>query len=135
MLTEHYSDGTSAQYWLGLSDWTLNAGSSKPSYGNVTAASMSYRNCSYCIPPQQQVGVYVFETGLPVDPTKTLTGVTLPTGATQGQLHVFAIGTSTQAPPPPAALSASPATAAPAPAGDDHRRGLRGHPGQRVRRS
>jgi predicted alpha-1,2-mannosidase len=113
VLTEHYSDGTSAQYWLGLSDWTLNGGSSKPSYGNTTAASMSYRNCSYCTPPQQQVGVYVFETALPVDPSKTLTSVTLPSGATQGELHLFALGTSTQALAPPVALGASPATAAP----------------------
>jgi hypothetical protein len=38
--------------------------------------------------------------------------VTLPNGATQGQLHIFAIGTSTQPLSPPVATSVSPATAA-----------------------
>jgi hypothetical protein len=38
--------------------------------------------------------------------------VTLPNGADQGQLHIFAIGTSTQALSPPVAASLTPATAA-----------------------
>jgi hypothetical protein len=53
----------------------------------------------------------VFYTGLPVDPTKTLTGITLPNGADQGNLHIFAIGTSSQPLSPPAISSLSPATA------------------------
>ena len=110
--TLHYSDGSTSQYWLGLSDWTLNAGTSTPSYGNQVAASMTYRNCAGCSPVQQSVGTDVFYTALPVDPDKTLTSVTLPSGATQGELHIFAIGTSTQAPPAPVAASVSPTSAA-----------------------
>ena len=79
VVTEHYCDGSSAQYWLGLSDWTLNGGNSQPSYGNQTAIELSYRNCSYCSPPQQTVATYVFYAAVPVDPGKTLTSVTLPT--------------------------------------------------------
>jgi hypothetical protein len=45
--TLHYPDGSTAQYWLGLSDWTLNAGASKPSYGNQVAASTTYRDCPW----------------------------------------------------------------------------------------
>jgi predicted alpha-1,2-mannosidase len=109
--TLHYSDGSTAQYWLGLSDWTLNGGSaSTPSYGNVIAATLPYRDCVGCTGPDP-TKTYVFETSLPVDPTKTLTSVTLPLGATQGELHVFAIGTSTSALTPPVATSVSPSPA------------------------
>ena len=111
VVTEHYSDGSTAQYWLGLSDWTLNGGSSQPSYGNQTAIKLSYRNCSYCSPPQQSVATYVFDAAVPVDPGKTLTSVTLPDGATMGELHLFSIGTSTTALTSPVANSVSPSTA------------------------
>jgi predicted alpha-1,2-mannosidase len=110
--TLHYSDGSTSQYWLGLSDWTLNAGSATPSYGNKVAASMTYRNCAGCSPVQQSVGTDVFYTALPVNPDKTLTSVTLPSGATQGALHIFAIAASAQALPAPVAASVSPASAA-----------------------
>jgi hypothetical protein len=110
--TLHYSDGSTAQYWLGLSDWTLNGGgASKPSYGNQIAATLPYRDCTGCSGPDN-TKTYIYETGLPVDPAKTLTSVTLPLGATQGNLHVFAIGTSTQPLPPPVVSSVSPSPAA-----------------------
>ncbi|HEX3617095.1 MAG TPA: GH92 family glycosyl hydrolase [Solirubrobacteraceae bacterium] len=111
LVTEHYTDGSSAQYWLGLSDWTLNGGSSQPSYGNQTAISLSYRNCSYCSPAQQTVATYVFYAAVPVDPGKTLASVTLPNGASTGTLHVFSIGTSTSPLSGPVASSVSPSTA------------------------
>jgi predicted alpha-1,2-mannosidase len=111
VLTLHYSDGSTAQYWLGLSDWTLNGGSaSAPSYGNQIVATLPYRDCMGCTGPDD-TKTYVYYTGVPVDPTKTLTSVTLPLGATQGELHVFAIGSSTQPLPAPVATSVTPATA------------------------
>ncbi len=39
LTTLTYSDGSTAQYWLGLSDWTLNGGSATPSYGNIDAVT------------------------------------------------------------------------------------------------
>ena len=111
VVTEHYSDGSSVQYWLGLSDWTLNAGNSQPSYGNQTAIKLSYRNCSYCSPTQQSVATYVFYAAVPVQAGKTLTSVTLPSGATMGELHIFSMGTSTSLPNPPVAASVTPSTA------------------------
>ncbi len=111
-LTLHYSDGSSAQYWLGLSDWTLNAGSSKPAYGNTNAAVMSYRDCPDCTGGQQKVGTDIFEAGVPVDPSKTLTSVTLPSGSGNGQEHIFSIATSTTAQTGPVVTSLSTATAA-----------------------
>jgi predicted alpha-1,2-mannosidase len=108
VVTEHYSDGSSAKYWLGLSDWTLNAGHSQPSYGNQTAITLSYRNCSYCSPPQQTVATHVFYAAVPVDPGRTLTSVTLPDGASMGTMHVFSIGTSTSPLSGPVATSVTP---------------------------
>jgi hypothetical protein len=109
--TLNYSDGSTAQYWLGFSDWTLNAGKSQPSYGNQVAATTTYRNCSSCSSGQDVVATDVFYAGLPVDPTKTLTSVTLPSTVTAGGLHVFSVATSSQ-PLSPLAASVSPATAA-----------------------
>jgi predicted alpha-1,2-mannosidase len=109
--TLHYSDGSTSRYWLGFSDWTLNGGSaSSPSYGNQIAATLPYRDCMGCTSPDN-VKTYIYYTGLPVDPAKTLTSVTLPLGATQGNLHVFAVGTSTSPLPAPVANSVSPSPA------------------------
>ncbi|HEX4832026.1 MAG TPA: GH92 family glycosyl hydrolase [Trebonia sp.] len=107
--TLHYSDGSSSQFWLGLSDWTLNGGGGTPSYGDAVAASTPYRDGGG---GQQQVGTDVFYTALPVDGSKTLTSVTLPAQVTAGALHVFAVGTSTAALSPLAASLS--ATSAPA---------------------
>jgi predicted alpha-1,2-mannosidase len=111
LVTLKYSDGSTSQYWLGLSDWTLNAGNAKPSYGNQTAATLAYRNCPGCTGGKDNTATYVFGTTLPVNPAKTLTSVTLPNGATQGQQHIFAIGTTTAAMSGPVVSSVSPATA------------------------
>ena len=43
-MTITYSDGTTQQASLGLSDWTLNANSSSPSDGNVETPTTPYRN-------------------------------------------------------------------------------------------
>jgi predicted alpha-1,2-mannosidase len=110
-LTLHYSDGTTTTFWLGLSDWTLNAGSSKPAYGNTSAAAMPYRNCAACPGGQQSVGTDVFEASVPVDAGKTLTSVTLPDETGSGQEHIFSIGTSTTAASGPVVTSLSASTA------------------------
>jgi predicted alpha-1,2-mannosidase len=107
-VTLHYSDGSTSTYWLGLSDWTLNGGSSTtPAYGNKIAAATSYRNCPSCTGGQQSVGTDVFYTAVPVDSGKTLTSVTLPSGTGSGVEHIFSIGTSTTAMTGPVATSLS----------------------------
>ncbi|HEV2376844.1 MAG TPA: lectin, partial [Streptosporangiaceae bacterium] len=101
-----YSGGTKSTYWLGLSDWTLNAGQQQPSYGNLTAATTAYRNSSCC--GRDTHKTYLFTTALPVDPSKTLTSVTLPANANGGTPHVFAIGTTTTASTGPVVTAVSP---------------------------
>jgi hypothetical protein len=70
-----------------VTDWT--AGS--PSLGNGTVASMPYRNSAGGA--SQQIGTKVFATNIPFRPGKTVASVTLPSGANQGVLHIFALGT------------------------------------------
>jgi hypothetical protein len=90
--TIHYSDGSTQDFMLGLSDWTLSAGKVKPSFGNTIVAQMGYRN----VPGggKQTVGVYLFAASVALTTGKTLTSVTLPATVNGGQIHVFAITTS-----------------------------------------
>jgi predicted alpha-1,2-mannosidase len=110
VVTLNYSDGSTQQYWLGFSDWTLGAATETPSYGNQVAASTTYRNCPGCT-GGQAVNTYLFETDIPVNPDKTLTSVTLPNGANSGEDHIFSIGTSTNAMTGPVVTSLSATTA------------------------
>jgi hypothetical protein len=82
-----YTDGTTQTATLGLSDWT----SSSPSFGNGTAASMTYRNSAGGT--SQRIGTKVFITNITLAPGKTVASVTMPDGANQGELHIFALGT------------------------------------------
>jgi hypothetical protein len=107
----NYSNGTSVEDFLGFSDWTLNAGSSEPSYGNATVATMSYRNCSSCSNGRNTVGTYLFSAALPVNPALILSSVTLPQASSSGEIHVFAVATTTTAPSGPTITSLSPPTA------------------------
>lgn len=111
-LTLHYSDGSTSTYWLGFTDWTLNGGGGTVSYGNKTAAVTAYRNCPGCSGGTQAVKTYVFEAGIPVNPGKTLTSVTLPNGGNASLEHIFAIGTATTAMTGPVVTSLSATSAA-----------------------
>lgn len=112
IVTLRYFDGTTAQFWLGLSEWSLSTGSARPSYGNQVVAAMPYGNCDTCSGGRDAVSTYVFYAALPVDPGKTLTSVTLPSSTAPGEMRIFAVGTGIQAMTPPVAQSESAATAA-----------------------
>lgn len=86
-LTITYSDGTTQTATLGFTDWT----SGSPSFGNGIAAAMPYRNSVGG--SSQQIGTKVFTTNIALQPGKTVASVTLPSRATQGVLHIFALGT------------------------------------------
>jgi hypothetical protein len=86
-LTITYTDGTTQSATLGFTDWT----SGSPSFGNATVAAMSYRNSASGT--SQQIGTKVYTTNIALQPGKTVASVTLPSGANQGELHVFALGT------------------------------------------
>ena len=114
LTTLTYADGSTARYWLGLSDWTLGGNpNGTPAFGNGVPITTQYRNCNHCSNPQEQTVTHVFSAVLPVDPDKTLTSVTLPSGTTGGELHVFSIGTSTTAQSGPIVTSVEPGPANP----------------------
>jgi predicted alpha-1,2-mannosidase len=125
-VTLTYTDGSTARFELGLSDWTLGANRAQPSFGNGIAAQTTYRNCG-C--GKDGVNTYVFSAALPLDPAKTLKSVTLPTGADQGALHVFALGTSATPPAAPLVTSLDPSTAAAGQPVTIHGRGFGATPG------
>ena len=89
-MTITYTDGSSQQAALGFSDWTLNANSSSPSYGNTEVAQTPYRNTT--AGTSQTVNTYLLSTSVPITAGKTVASVTLPSSTNQGSLHVFAIG-------------------------------------------
>jgi predicted alpha-1,2-mannosidase len=88
-VTITYTDGTTSTATLGLSDWTLDAGSASPAFGNVTVATTPYRN--YLDGSQQAINTYVFAATIPVDSSKTVASITLPTEVNNGSIGIFAI--------------------------------------------
>ncbi|HKS98873.1 MAG TPA: GH92 family glycosyl hydrolase, partial [Rugosimonospora sp.] len=89
-LTLTYTDGTTSQSIVGLSDWTLAGGSGQPISGNTTAVTMNRRtdvNGSV-----DTVGTYLFSVTAPITSGKTLASVTLPSITGGGTAHVFAVG-------------------------------------------
>ncbi|MEU6514876.1 lectin [Streptomyces sp. NPDC046978] len=88
-VTVTYEDGTTSTGTAVFSDWTLNAGSSKPVSQDTTVVSMPYRVTGSG--GQDSVTTYVFATRIPVDPAKQVASVEL-AAADDGTNHVFAVG-------------------------------------------
>jgi hypothetical protein len=109
-VTLRYSDDSTTQFTLGLSEWTQNLGASTVLYGNQVVATLPYANCDTCASGEDPVSTYVYYAALPVDPGKKLVSLTLPATVSGGEMHIFAVGTGTQAVTPPAAQSVNPAT-------------------------
>jgi hypothetical protein len=89
LITINYADGTSSTATLAASDWASGAGSDE-----TAAATLPYRNSTSGT--SQQLTVYVYATTIPVDPSKTVVSITLPSvsdttsgGATA--MHIWAI--------------------------------------------
>lgn len=87
-----YTDGTTSTFTLGFSDWALNGGSATPLAYNRLFALLPHRNTPQ---GQQAVTTYLFEMETPLNASKTLQSVTLPSAVSQGTLHVFMMGTRT----------------------------------------
>ncbi|WP_285725674.1 NEW3 domain-containing protein [Psychromicrobium xiongbiense] len=101
-----YSDGTSSSFPLAAGDYFYN----KPAAGNTVLTTMGYRNT----PAGKDVRtVTLFESTVPIDPTKTVSMVTLPAlaarvdGKTPGLL-VLAMGLGGTPSAPPASTPDGP---------------------------
>ncbi|GHE15368.1 GH92 family glycosyl hydrolase [Streptomyces alanosinicus] len=89
-VTVTYTDGTTSKATVGFSDWTLNAGSSKPMTGDTTAVTTGYRNTGSG--DRDGVKTYVFATKVPLDASKHVASITLPVTGSTGTDHLFAYG-------------------------------------------
>jgi len=88
-VTITYTDGTTSTATLGMSDWTLDAGSGSPQFGDVTVATTPYRDATDG--SSQAINTYVFADTVPVDSSKTVASVTLPANVSNGSIGIFAI--------------------------------------------
>ncbi|MCW7941461.1 hypothetical protein AAW14_04980 [Streptomyces hygroscopicus] len=91
-VTVTYTDGTTSKATVGFSDWTLNAGTSKPLPGDTTAVTTAYRNTGSG--GRDNVKTYVFATKVPLDASKQVASITLPVTGATGTDHLFAYGFS-----------------------------------------
>jgi predicted alpha-1,2-mannosidase len=85
-----YTDGTTSTAPLGFTDWTLDAGQSSILFGNVVVAELPYRNCGG---GQQSINTYLFAQTIPVDSSKTVATITLPSDVANGAIGIWAIST------------------------------------------
>ncbi|MDI5973813.1 lectin [Streptomyces sp. SL13] len=89
--TVTYTDGTTQNVQFTLSDWTLNGGGSSAAAGNTVAATAAYRNQASA--SSDSVKTYLFATApVALASGKTVSSVRLPSDASAGGLHVFAVG-------------------------------------------
>lgn len=88
-VTITYTDGSASTATLGMSDWTLSAGQGSPQFHNVIVARLPYRNMMNGQP--DKVKTYVFADTVPVDSSKTVASITLPTTVNNGSIGIFAI--------------------------------------------
>ena len=79
-VTLRYSDGSTAQVTLRLSDWGR-----PPGFGERIAVQTTHRHSATGDDPLR---VRILHQVLPVDPARTLTSVTLPAAS---RMHLFAI--------------------------------------------
>jgi hypothetical protein len=97
-VTLTYTDGTTQQAQLGLTDW-LQFGGSEPAYGNTVAVTTPQVNSTlprYLLRRSRAYPSYVYASApITLDPQRQLASVILPTtGPGDHTLHVFAIATA-----------------------------------------
>ncbi len=84
-----YTDGTRSSFTLGMSDWTRGAGTFPVGFANQVVATLGYVNCQ--CGSSLPVTAYVYQATTPIDPTRTVAAITLPSSVSSGDLHVFAV--------------------------------------------
>jgi predicted alpha-1,2-mannosidase len=96
-LTLLFADGGRMRVAVGFSDWTLGGGRARPSFGNVVAARMPYRNVADG--SRERVPTLLFATApIALPPGRVLRAVRLPEATDRGDLHVFALAVGPAAP-------------------------------------
>ena len=88
-VTITYTDGTTATATLGMTDWTLGGGGGTTQFGNVSVATLPYRNATDGT--KQTINTYLFAATIPIDSSKTVASITLPATVNNGSIGIFAI--------------------------------------------
>jgi predicted alpha-1,2-mannosidase len=88
-VTVTYTDGSTSTAALGFADWTLDAGKATVYPGNVTVATLPYRDEESGL--QQTLKVYLFAETIPVDSSKTVASITLPSSVNTGSIGILAM--------------------------------------------
>ncbi|WP_328646036.1 GH92 family glycosyl hydrolase [Amycolatopsis sp. NBC_00348] len=97
-VTVTYTDGSTQQGALGLSEWLLQGGTETPQFGNTVVAQVPYVNSAfprYMFRLSRPYTSYLFATApIALDPAKQVRGITLPTSTGAGAAHVFTYAVS-----------------------------------------
>ncbi|MET8851414.1 GH92 family glycosyl hydrolase [Amycolatopsis sp. NPDC004625] len=97
-VTVTYTDGSTQQGSLGLSEWLLQGGAETPQFGNTVVASVPYVNSAfprYMFRLQRPYTSYLFATApIALDPAKQVRSITLPPSTGPGQAHIFTYAVS-----------------------------------------
>jgi len=97
-VTVTYTDGSTQQGSLGLSEWLLKGGEETPQFGNTVVAQVPYVNSAfprYMFRLSRPYTSYLFATApIALDPAKRVRSITLPTSTGAGAAHVFTYAVS-----------------------------------------
>ncbi|WP_326946234.1 GH92 family glycosyl hydrolase [Amycolatopsis sp. NBC_01307] len=97
-VTVTYTDGSTQQGALGLSEWLLQGGTETPQFGNTVVAQVPYVNSAfprYMFRLSRPYTSYLFATApIVLDPAKQVRSITLPTSTGAGAAHVFTYAVS-----------------------------------------
>jgi hypothetical protein len=97
-VTVTYTDGSTQQGSLGLSEWLLKGGEETPQFGNTVVAQVPYVNSAfprYMFRLSRPYTSYLFATApIALDPAKQVRSITLPTSTGAGAAHVFTYAVS-----------------------------------------
>lgn len=97
-VTVTYTDGSTQQASLGLSEWLLKGGAETPQFGNTVVATVPYVNSAfprYMFRLQRPYTSYLFATApIALDAAKQVRSITLPASTGAGQAHVFTYAVS-----------------------------------------
>ncbi|WP_326955910.1 GH92 family glycosyl hydrolase [Amycolatopsis sp. NBC_01286] len=97
-VTVTYTDGSTQQGALGLSEWLLQGGAETPQFGNTVVAQVPYVNSAfprYMFRLSRPYTSYLFATApIALDPAKQVRSITLPTSTGAGAAHVFTYAVS-----------------------------------------
>jgi predicted alpha-1,2-mannosidase len=90
-LTVTYTDGSTSTGTLTMTDWTMGGASGSVASGNTVVADMPYRNLG----SGYAEVTYLFAATIPVDFSKTVASITLPSTVNNGSIGIFAVTVGT----------------------------------------